>query len=169
MALFSCILSQSVHCWYIEKLLIFENWLGPTNFCQEKLNNGYSHTVDPNICGYMVPRRPHWRKTVNVQDAESSAVLWILDSFFSEHCPTFAKTQAAFQQVWNFHCIVTSSILTFTLLFGIHLPFRRHIFTKLKAGKHSADPQWFKHNLSDDKAGLRASLHQLNCVRHMGI
>jgi hypothetical protein len=38
------------------------------------------------------------------------------------------------------------STFTFTLVFGHHLLFGRHIFTKLRAGKHSA--QWFKDNWS---------------------
>jgi hypothetical protein len=89
-----------------------------------------------------------------MQDAEFSAVLRMLDSFFPSPCPNSSEDMLPFNRSKIFTLSLKLSTLTLTLLLGQHLLFGRHIFAKLRAGKHSDHTQ-FKH--TDNNAGLTES------------
>jgi hypothetical protein len=79
-------------------------------------------------------------KPMHAQDAEFSAVLKILDSFFFSFPITqlnFCWRQVAFQQISNFHFIASIKHIHVYLSFGAPFALGRQIFTEWRAGKYS--------------------------------
>jgi hypothetical protein len=84
------------------------------------------------ILGYMVLRRPLWKKNCTHSGCtELSAILQMLDSFFSQHCPTSTKDIHLSTNL-RFHFFTSSKHIHFFLAFGVPFTFREADFHQMQ-------------------------------------
>jgi hypothetical protein len=95
------------------------------------------NTVDPWYLLVSVPRRLCWRK--NHTCPAHSVVLQMLDLLFSITPLTFHQRHAGFRQISYFRLITAVKHIHIDLAFWASFAVWRNMFTKLRAGKHSAD------------------------------